>query len=206
MSSTTHTSGLVRQSLPKGLRALIGVVRGLTLLGAFALCVVPVAFWCSPGWVAEDGPALASLHGHPVVIDARARLWGAVASAPGVALGLAALAQLWALFSEYDAGRVFGVAAVRHMGRFAWFMLASALLVPLQRAAIGVALTLGNPAGSAPFPYASPALFSMSIAFAAIWLFSVLDKSKTAQAERAAYPAQQVRAETGIGASKASSH
>lgn len=147
MSSTTHTSGLVRQSLPKGLRALIWVVRGLTLLGAFALCVVPVAFWCSPGWVAEDGPALASLHGHPVVIDARARLLGAVASAPGVALGLAALAQLWALFSEYDAGRVFGVAAVRHMGRFAWFMLASALLVPLQRAAIGVALTLGNPAG-----------------------------------------------------------
>ncbi len=66
--------------------------------------------------------------------------------------------------------------------------------------------TLGNPAGSAPFPYTSPALFSVTIAFVSIWLFSVLDKSRNAQAERAAYPAQQVRAETGIGASKASDH
>jgi len=147
LSSTRYTSSLVRQSFPKGLRALIWVVRGLAVLGAFALCVVPVAFWCSPGWVAEDGPALASLHGHPVVIDARARLWGTVASAPGVALGLAALVQLWALFGEYAAGRVFGAAAVRHLRHFAWFTLASAVLVPLQRAAIGVALTVGNPVG-----------------------------------------------------------
>ncbi|MGV8960185.1 MAG: cation acetate symporter [Stenotrophomonas sp.] len=66
--------------------------------------------------------------------------------------------------------------------------------------------TLGNPVGSAPFPYTSPALFSMTLAFVGIWLFSVLDKSKNAQAERAAYPAQQVRAETGIGASTASGH
>ena len=66
--------------------------------------------------------------------------------------------------------------------------------------------TLGNPAGSAPFPYTSPALFSMTIAFVAIWLFSITDKSRNAQAERAAYLAQQVRAETGIGASKATSH
>ncbi|MDO5626243.1 MAG: cation acetate symporter [Pseudomonadota bacterium] len=66
--------------------------------------------------------------------------------------------------------------------------------------------TLGNPKGSALFPYTSPALFSMAIGFFGIWLFSVLDKSKNAQQERAAFPAQQVRAETGLGASKASSH
>ena len=66
--------------------------------------------------------------------------------------------------------------------------------------------TLGNAKGSAPFPYASPALFSMTIAFIGIWLFSVLDRSKDAQAERAAFPAQQVRSETGLGASKASDH
>ena len=58
---------------------------------------------------------------------------------------------------------------------------------------------LGNEKGSALFPYTSPALFSMTIAFAAIWLFSVLDNSARAKAERAAYPAQQVRAETGVG-------
>lgn len=35
-----------------------------------------------------------------------------------------------------------------------------------------------HPAGSAPFPYDNPALFSMAIAFG-IWLFSVLDRSQT---------------------------
>ncbi|RRD67683.1 cation acetate symporter [Comamonadaceae bacterium OH2310_COT-174] len=65
---------------------------------------------------------------------------------------------------------------------------------------------LGNAKGSAPFPYASPALFSMTLAFIGIWLFSITDKSRSAQAERAAFPAQQVRSETGLGAAKASSH
>jgi cation/acetate symporter len=37
--------------------------------------------------------------------------------------------------------------------------------------------TLGNPPGSAWFPYTSPALFSMTIGFVGVWLFSVLDKS-----------------------------
>ena len=66
--------------------------------------------------------------------------------------------------------------------------------------------TLGNPAGSALFPYTSPALFSMTIAFAGIWLFSILDRSPNAALERAAFPAQQVRSETGYGASSASGH
>ena len=66
--------------------------------------------------------------------------------------------------------------------------------------------TLGNPEGSALFPYTSPALFSMTIAFVGIWLFSILDRSPQATKEREAYKAQQVRAETGLGASKSSGH
>ncbi|WP_018001286.1 cation acetate symporter [Paracoccus sp. N5] len=66
--------------------------------------------------------------------------------------------------------------------------------------------TLGNPEGSAPFPYTSPALFSMTLAFVGIWLFSKLDNSRRAQIDRAGFLAQQVRSETGIGASEASSH
>lgn len=66
--------------------------------------------------------------------------------------------------------------------------------------------TLGHPKGSALFPYTSPALFSMAIGFLGIWFFSITDKSRNAAAERAAYPAQKVRSETGLGASKASSH
>ena len=67
-------------------------------------------------------------------------------------------------------------------------------------------VTLGNPKGSAWFPYASPALFSMTIGFVGIWLFSVLDGSKRAQVDKAGFLAQQVRSETGIGASGASGH
>jgi len=66
--------------------------------------------------------------------------------------------------------------------------------------------TLGNPKGSAWFPYASPALFSMSIAFFGIWLFSILDRSEAAAKEREAFPAQRVRSETGFGASTGSGH
>jgi cation/acetate symporter len=66
--------------------------------------------------------------------------------------------------------------------------------------------TLGNPKGSALFPYASPAIFSMTIAFVGIWLFSILDQSQAAKEERDAYPAQRVRSETGFGASSASGH
>jgi cation/acetate symporter len=65
---------------------------------------------------------------------------------------------------------------------------------------------LGNPKGSALFPYTSPALFSMTIGFVGIWLFSVLDKSPQAAKERALFEAQQVRSETGLGASGASGH
>jgi cation/acetate symporter len=66
--------------------------------------------------------------------------------------------------------------------------------------------TLGNPKGSALFPYTSPALFSMTIAFVGIWLFSIMDKSPRAKIDRDGYLAQQVRSETGIGADGASGH
>jgi cation/acetate symporter len=66
--------------------------------------------------------------------------------------------------------------------------------------------TLGFEKGTAPFPYTSPALFSMVAAFVGIWLFSVLDNSARAKKDRDGFLAQQVRSETGIGASQASSH
>ena len=66
--------------------------------------------------------------------------------------------------------------------------------------------TLGNPAGSAPFPYTSPALFSMTLAFLGIWLVSKMDNGTRARIDRAGFLAQQVRSETGIGAAEASSH
>ncbi|MCP5228727.1 cation acetate symporter [Accumulibacter sp.] len=63
-----------------------------------------------------------------------------------------------------------------------------------------------NPKGSAWFPYSSPGLFSMSAAFLTIYLVSKTDNSKQAKLERALYPAQKVRSETGVGAAGASGH
>ncbi len=83
--------------------------------------------------------------------------------------------------------------------------LASSVLLTVVSPAVWEA-TLGNPKGSALFPYASPALFSMTIGFVGIWLFSTLDRSPRAAVDRAGFVAQQVRSETGIGASGASAH
>ena len=66
--------------------------------------------------------------------------------------------------------------------------------------------TLGYPKGSAWFQYSSPALFSMTIGFVGVWLFSILDNSAQAQKERADFEAQKVRSETGLGAAGASGH
>lgn len=56
------------------------------------------------------------------------------------------------------------------------------------------------------FPFKYPALFSISAAFIGIWLFSILDKSATTKAEEAAFDAQFVRSQTGIGISEAAEH
>ena len=63
---------------------------------------------------------------------------------------------------------------------------------------------LGN--ASPIFPYTQPALFSMPIAFFMTWLFSVLDNSTAAAAEKDAFEDQYVRAQTGVGAATASAH
>jgi cation/acetate symporter len=65
---------------------------------------------------------------------------------------------------------------------------------------------LGHPKGTAPFPYTNPALFSMTIAFIGIYVFSKLDNSARAAKDKAGFDAEFVRAQTGIGASGSSGH
>ena len=83
--------------------------------------------------------------------------------------------------------------------------LSSAVVLTIVSPSVWEA-TLGNPAGSALFPYTSPALFSMPLAFVTIWIVSLLDNSAQAKLDREGYLAQSVRSETGIGASGASGH
>jgi cation/acetate symporter len=56
------------------------------------------------------------------------------------------------------------------------------------------------------FPYSSPTIFSMPLAFFTIWIVSKLDRSGRAAVDRAGYVEQRVRSETGLGASGASAH
>jgi cation/acetate symporter len=81
--------------------------------------------------------------------------------------------------------------------------LVVALVLTILSPAVWVSI-LGN--AKAIFPYSSPAIFSMPIAFLTIWLVSITDRSRRAAVDRAGYLGQRVRAETGIGAATASSH
>jgi cation/acetate symporter len=63
---------------------------------------------------------------------------------------------------------------------------------------------LKNPVAIVGLKY--PAIMSMPVAFFATWLFSVLDNSPRAAKERAAYDAQAIRSETGLGAEGAAAH
>jgi cation/acetate symporter len=64
--------------------------------------------------------------------------------------------------------------------------------------------TFGYP--EAIFPYDAPALFSMAVAFLCTWVVSVTDRSHHGRAEQARFLEQNVRAETGYGASVAGAH
>ena len=81
-------------------------------------------------------------------------------------------------------------------------LVAAVLLVVLSKS-VWVTV-LGN--AQALFPYDQPALFSMPLAFLITFIVSKLDNSAEAQAERAAFEDQYVRAQTGFGAADASSH
>ena len=63
---------------------------------------------------------------------------------------------------------------------------------------------LGN--AEAIFPYKYPALFSVTVAFAAIYYFSITDYSHRAKEERENFEAQFIRSQTGIGAEGANEH
>ena len=81
--------------------------------------------------------------------------------------------------------------------------LVAAVLFVLFSKSVWVTV-LGN--AQALFPYDQPALFSMPLAFLVTFIVSKLDNSAEAQAERAAFEDQYVRAQTGFGAAEASSH
>ncbi|MBP2309023.1 sodium/solute symporter [Azospirillum melinis] len=63
---------------------------------------------------------------------------------------------------------------------------------------------LGHP--TAIIGYANPGVFSIVLAFAGIWFFSITDNSAQAEKERRDFEDQYVRSQTGLGAEGASAH
>jgi cation/acetate symporter len=60
--------------------------------------------------------------------------------------------------------------------------------------------------GEALVPYKFPAVFSVPLAFIAIWFFSITDNSDDAARCIEEFDAQDIRCQTGIGADSAVNH
>jgi cation/acetate symporter len=183
---------------------ILAVVAGLTLAGASA--------------VSHDLYATVFRHG---AADAKAEL--KVSRITVVILALVAI-LLGILFEKQNVAFMVSLAfALAASGNFPVLLLSMlwkncttrgavaggtagvvlALVLTILSPAIWVTI-LGNKV--AIFPYSSPTLFSMPLAFAIIWIVSTLDNSARAATDRAGYAAQRVRSETGIGAHRAAGH
>jgi len=146
MPSAVETVG-PRPSLPAGLHRLTMLVRALVLVGVAVLSLVPLLFWLSPDWVRAAAPEMASLGKHPITLDSRALVLGALSSLPALGVGLWMMGRLWQLFGQYHQGRVFSPTALVALRGFARALLLGTLLAPVQRTALCLALTWGNPPG-----------------------------------------------------------
>ena len=207
-----HLAHAVGGDLMKGFIAavafatILAVVSGLTLSGASA--------------VSHDLYASVFRHGR---VDEAAEI--RVSRITTVVLGIVAIV-LGVLFEKVNVAFMVGLAfAVAASANFPVLLLAMLWRGLTTRGAVAggfvglilaVVLTVGSPGiweavfnfpkGSSWFPYTSPAIFSMPAAFLVCWLVSLADKSKTAMAEQAAYEAQFVRSQTGIGIDAAAVH
>ena len=183
---------------------ILAVVSGLTLAGASA--------------ISHDLYANVFAHGN---VDEQQEV--RISKAATVALGIIAI-LLGIAFEQqnvaYLVGLTFAVAASANFPILitsvfwskmttkgallgGWLgLISSTLFVILGPTVWTDVLKLGDPI----FPYKNPALFSMTISFLGIIIGSLMDNSENGKQECAAYEAQDVRCQTGIGAEGAASH
>ena len=185
---------------------ILAVVSGLTLSGASAVSHDLYASVFRKGRVAEGAEIRASRI-TTVVLGVIAMLLGIMFEKVNVAfmVGLAFAIAASANFPVLLLSMLWRGLTTRGAFCGGFVGLIGAVGLTILSPGIWVAI-LGHPAGSAPFPYTSPAIFTIPAAFLVCYLVSVLDKSAGADAERKAYDAQFVRSETGIGAEGAAAH
>ena len=185
---------------------ILAVVSGLTLSGASAVSHDLYASVFRKGRVRE-GAELRVSKITTVILGIVAILLGIVfekinvAFMVGLAFAVAAsanfpvllLSMLWRGLTTWGA----------FCGGFAGLISAVALTVMSPSI---WELVLGHPAGTAMFPYTSPAIFTIPLSFLVCFVVSKLDTSRAGQREKLAFEAQYVRSQTGIGAEGAAVH
>lgn len=183
---------------------ILAVVSGLTLAGASAISHDLYASVIMRGGVNEAREMMISKVA-TVILGILAIILGIafekqnVAFMVGLAFAIAASANFPVLFlSMYWSKLTTNGAFIGGL-----LGLLTAIVLVVTGPIVWVAI-LGNE--EAIFPYKYPALFSVTVAFVGIWLFSIMDNSDRAKIDRAAFEAQNVRCQTGIGAEGASSH
>jgi cation/acetate symporter len=183
---------------------ILAVVSGLTLAGASAISHDLYANAFATKKVSEQDEMKVSKIA-TVILGVVAIILGIlfekqnIAFVVGLAFAIAASANFPVLFLSIYWKRLTTRGAVigGSLG------LATAILLVILGPIVWVQI-LGN--AEAIFPYKYPALFSVSVAFIAIWFFSITDNSQNAKDEIEAFEAQDVRCQTGIGADGAVSH
>jgi cation/acetate symporter len=182
---------------------ILAVVSGLTLAGASAISHDIYANVINPDATDEQVVKISKIT--VVLVGIIGVTLGIafesqnIAYMVGLAFGIAASANFPILFlSIYWRGLTTTGAFI---GGFLGLITAVALVILGPNVWVQI---LGNE--KAIFPYAHPALFSVTVAFVGIWLFSKLDNSPRAARERELFRAQNIRANTGIGAAGAVDH
>ena len=183
---------------------ILAVVAGLTLAGASAVSHDLYACVIKQGKANETDELRVSKY-TTVVLGVVAIGLGIlfekqnIAFMVGLAFSIAASCNFPVLFLSMFWSRLTTRGAVYG----GWLGLISAVTLMILGPTVWVKV-LGH--AQAIFPYEYPALFSMALAFAGIWFFSVTDKSQNASEEHQKFFPQFVRSQTGLGASGASAH
>ncbi len=183
---------------------ILAVVSGLTLAGASSISHDIYAIVIKKGMATEADEIKVSKRS-VIVIGILGVILGIafenqnIAFMVGLAFAIAASANFPILFLSIYWSKLTTRGAF--IGGFVGLLTAVILVILSPTVWVDV---MKNP--TAIFPYKHPALFSVTAAFVAIWFFSITDKSARAKEDIEAYEAQNIRAETGIGADGAVAH
>ena len=183
---------------------ILAVVSGLTLAGASAISHDLYANAFATGKVDEKKEMNVSKMA-TVAIGVAAIIFGIafeeqnIAFVVALAFTIAASANFPVLFMSIFWKKLTTRGAV--IGGY--IGLISALVLVILGPVVWTSI-LGN--GEAIVPYKFPAVFSVPLAFIAIWFFSITDKSDDAQRCIDEFDAQDIRCQTGIGSEGAVDH